>query len=46
MNEPVTKFFLWGFDNGQEMAKSIAFGPLPASTVQAIQNYWKQNLGI
>ena len=45
-NEPVTQFFLWGFDHGQEMAKSIAFGPLPASTVRAIQNYWKQNLGI
>ena len=46
VNEPVTKFFLWGFEHGQAMAKSIAFGPLPASTVQAIQNYWKQNLGI
>ena len=46
VNEPVTKFFLWGFEHGQEMAKSIAFGPLPQTTVQAIQNYWKQNLGI
>jgi phosphate transport system substrate-binding protein len=46
VNEPVTKFFLWGFEHGQEMAKSIAFGPLPATTVQAIQNYWQQNLGI
>jgi phosphate transport system substrate-binding protein len=46
VNEPVTKFFLWGFEHGQAMAKSIAFGPLPASTVQAIQGYWKQNLGI
>ncbi|HEV2443803.1 MAG TPA: phosphate ABC transporter substrate-binding protein PstS [Steroidobacteraceae bacterium] len=45
-NEPVTKFFLWGFEHGQDMAKSIAFGPLPASTVQAIQDYWKKNLGI
>ena len=45
-NQPVTQFFLWGFEHGQEMAKSIAFGPLPASAVQAIQNYWKQNLGI
>ena len=46
VNEPVTNFFLWGFEHGQAMAKSIAFGPLPASTVQAIQTYWKQNLGI
>jgi hypothetical protein len=28
------------------MAKSIAFGPLPATTVRAIEGYWKQNLGI
>jgi phosphate transport system substrate-binding protein len=46
VNEEVTKFFLWGFDHGQAMAKSIAFGPLPPSTVQAIEGYWKQNLGI
>jgi phosphate transport system substrate-binding protein len=46
VNESVTKFFLWGFEHGQDMAKSIAFGPLPASTVEAIQNYWKQHLGI
>jgi phosphate transport system substrate-binding protein len=46
VNEPVTKFFLWGFEHGQAMAKSIAFGPLPPSTVRAIQVYWKQNLGI
>jgi len=45
-NEPVTKFFLWGFEHGQAMAKSIAFGPLPASTVRAIEGYWKTNLGI
>ena len=46
VNEPVTKFFLWGFEHGQAMAKSIGFGPLPASTVRAIQAYWQQNLGI
>jgi phosphate transport system substrate-binding protein len=46
VNEPVTKFFLWGFEHGQAMAKSIAFGPLPASTVRAIEGYWKTNLGI
>ncbi|HUA24697.1 MAG TPA: phosphate ABC transporter substrate-binding protein PstS [Steroidobacteraceae bacterium] len=46
VNEPVTKFFLWGFEHGQEMAKSIAFGPLPVTTVRAIQKYWQQNLGI
>ncbi len=46
VNEAVTRFFLWGFEHGQQMAKSIAFGPLPASTVSAIRAYWKQNLGI
>lgn len=46
VNEPVTRFFLWGFEHGQAMAQSIAFGPLPPSTVRAIQAYWKKNLGI
>ena len=46
VNEPVTKFFLWGFEHGQDMAKKIAFGPLPATTVRAIQKYWQKNLGI
>jgi phosphate transport system substrate-binding protein len=46
VNEPVTRFFLWGFEHGQGMARSIAFGPLPTSTVGAIRAYWKKNLGI
>lgn len=46
VNEAVTRFFLWGFERGQAMAESIAFGPLPSSTVGAIKAYWKQNLGI
>jgi phosphate transport system substrate-binding protein len=45
-NEEVTKFFTWGFEHGQKMAESIAFGPLPASTVDVIKTYWKKNLGI
>lgn len=45
-NAEVTKFFDWGFEHGQEMARSIAFGPLPPSTVDAIKAYWKKNLGI
>ncbi len=45
-NEMVTNFFLWGFNHGQEMARSIAFGPLPPNTVNAIRAYWKHNLGI
>lgn len=45
-NEEVTQFFNWGFEKGQNLARSIAFGPLPPTTVRAIKSYWKQNLGI
>lgn len=45
-NEEVTKFFMWGFDKGQDIAKSIAFGPLPPSTISAIKVYLQSNLGI
>jgi phosphate transport system substrate-binding protein len=44
-NMQVMKFFDWGFEHGQQMAKSIAFGPLPPSTVAAIKSYWKKELG-
>jgi phosphate transport system substrate-binding protein len=45
-NEAVTKFFMWGFEKGQKMARDIAFGPLPPSTIDAIKAYWEKNLGI
>jgi phosphate transport system substrate-binding protein len=45
-NEAVVKFFTWGFEHGQDLAKSIAFGPLPAKTVSAIKTYWHSQLGI
>lgn len=44
-NLDVIKFFDWGFEHGQQLAESISFGPLPASTVKAIKAYWKSNLG-
>ena len=44
-NEAVMKFFDWGFEHGQDMARSISFGPLPPSTVTAIKAYWKKELG-
>ncbi len=44
-NLNVMKFFDWGFEHGQDMAKSISFGPLPPSTVKAIKSYWKSELG-
>ncbi|MGA8005618.1 MAG: phosphate ABC transporter substrate-binding protein PstS [Burkholderiales bacterium] len=45
-NEEVVRFFDWGFEHGQGMAKSLAFGPLPPSTIAAIKSYWQANLGI
>ena len=45
-NEEVVKFFGWGFEHGQKIAESIAFGPLPPSTIAAIKQYWRTNLGI
>lgn len=45
-NAAVIRFFDWGFEHGQSVARSIAFGPLPPSTVAAIKAYWKKNLGI
>ncbi len=45
-NAEVTKFFDWGFEHGQSMARSISFGPLPPSTVDVIKAYWKTNLGV
>ena len=44
-NMAVMKFFDWGFEHGQDMARSISFGPLPLSTVEAIKSYWKKELG-
>ena len=45
-NAPVLDFFAWGYQNGQKMAEELGYGPLPESTVKAIQAYWKKNLGI
>jgi len=44
-NIEVMKFFDWGFEHGQGMAKSISYGPLPPTTVEAIKSYWKNELG-
>jgi phosphate transport system substrate-binding protein len=44
-NQAVMKFFYWGFEHGQSMARAISFGPLPPSTVNAIKAYWQENLG-
>lgn len=41
MNKKVTKFFAWSYKNGQEIAKSLGFVPLPQSLTKKIQAYWE-----
>jgi phosphate transport system substrate-binding protein len=41
----VLKFFKWAYANGDDMAKSLVYVPLPDNAVQAIQNSWKQIQG-
>ena len=40
MNKNVTKFFDWSYKNGQEIAKSLGFVPLPDSLTTKIRAYW------
>ena len=39
------KFFKWAYANGDDMAKSLVYVPLPADAVQAIEASWKQIQG-
>ena len=41
----VLKFFKWAYANGDDMAKSLVYVPLPDNAVQAIENSWKQIQG-
>ena len=41
MNKNVTKFFDWSYKNGQEIAKSLGFVPLPESLTSKISAYWE-----
>jgi phosphate transport system substrate-binding protein len=41
MNKNVTKFFDWSYKNGQEIAKSLGFVPLPDSLTNKIRTYWE-----
>ena len=40
MNKRVTKFFDWAYTDGQEIAKSLGFVPLPESLTSKIKTYW------
>ncbi len=39
------KFFKWAYQNGDQMAQSLMYIPLPDSVVQKIQASWKQVQG-
>ncbi|QOP42003.1 phosphate ABC transporter substrate-binding protein PstS [Sulfurimonas marina] len=40
MNKKVTAFYNWSYENGQEIAKSLGFVPLPATLTEKINTYW------
>jgi phosphate transport system substrate-binding protein len=40
----VLNFFKWAYANGDDMAKSLDYVPLPATTVNAIGNSWRANI--
>ena len=40
VNKNVTKFYDWAYTDGQEIAKSLGFVPLPDSLTNKIRAYW------
>jgi len=42
MNKKVTKFYDWCYKDGQEIAKSLGFVPLPQELTKKIRNYWSE----
>jgi len=40
MNKKVTKFYNWAYTDGQEIAKSLGFVPLPDSLTNKVRQYW------
>ena len=41
MDKKVTAFFDWSYKNGQDIAKSLGFVPLPDSLTNKIRKYWE-----
>jgi len=41
-NKKVTAFYDWAYKNGQEIAKSLGFVPLPDSLTAKIRKYWEE----
>jgi len=42
INKNVTKFYDWAYTDGQDIAKSLGFVPLPDSLTDKIRAYWAQ----
>lgn len=40
----VLKFFDWGYNNGDKMAKSLDYVPMPPAVIKIIENSWKANI--
>jgi len=41
VNKNVTKFYDWCYTDGQEIAKSLGFVPLPDSLTNKVRTYWE-----
>jgi len=41
MNKRVTAFFDWSYKNGQDLAKSLGYVPLPKALTTKIKTYWE-----
>ncbi len=41
MDKKVTAFFDWAYKNGQDIAKSLGFVPLPDALTNKIRKYWE-----
>jgi phosphate transport system substrate-binding protein len=42
MNKNVTKFYDWAYTNGQDIAKSLGFVPLPKELTNKVRAYWSE----
>jgi phosphate transport system substrate-binding protein len=42
MNKKVTTFYDWSYKNGQDLAKSLGYVPLPDSLTNKIRKYWEE----
>jgi len=42
----ILAFFRWALANGQELAGSLNYVPLPEPLVQQIEAYWQSQIGL